>query len=223
MSNITIGIADPHTICREGVRRLLEQEGFDVVGEVSDGIEALALATKLQPQILLLELSMPRYSGLATVRDLKSMAASTRSLLLTGVCRRDELYEALKLGAYGWVSKSGPTQLLFRGIRAVASGEYWIGRENVGELIEALRRGASPGNGFRKTGRFGLTQRELQVVGKIVEGYSNGEIAKEFGVTERTIKHHLTCVFDKTGASSRLELALFAVHHSLAEAAHPPV
>jgi two-component system, NarL family, nitrate/nitrite response regulator NarL len=217
VSIVTVGIADAQTICREGVRSLLEhQEGFEVVGEAADGMEAAALAKQFRPDVLLLELSMPRYSGLAALKELKSSALPTRSLLLLGDLCREELYEALELGASGWIQKSAQSALLFQGIRAVASGEYWIGREDIGPLVQALRRKTGAENGSN-AGRYGLTPRELSIIGKIVGGYSNREIAKELAVSERTIKHHLTHIFDKVGSSSRLELAIFAVNHHLAD------
>lgn len=217
MSIITVGIGDAQTICRAGVRSLLEhQPGFEVVGEASDGMEAAALAKQFRPDVLLLELSMPRYSGLATLKELKTSGLPTRCLLLLGELRREELCEALELGASGWIQKSAKIEVLFQGIRAVAAGEYWIGRADVGALVEALRRKTrtEPNSG---SGRYGLTPREMNIIDKIVGGYSNRDIAKELAVSERTIKHHLTHIFDKVGASNRLELAIFAVNHHLAD------
>jgi two-component system, NarL family, nitrate/nitrite response regulator NarL len=218
VSLIRIGIADPQTICREGVRSLLQGQGeFEVVGEASDGMEACVLAKEQRPHVLLMELDLPRRSGLETLKALKDSALSTRCLLFGSAIRREEFDQALQLGAYGWISKSVEAQLLFRSIRAVSSGEYWIGKEGVSQLVDTLRAKAAFGNGSAAASRFGLTERELEIIAKVSSGYTNREIATELSLCERSIKQHLTHVFDKVGASSRLELAVFALHHHLIE------
>jgi two-component system, NarL family, nitrate/nitrite response regulator NarL len=122
---------------------------------------------------------------------------------------------ALQLGAAGVVLKTAPPDLLFKSIRAVILGQHWIGRECVSDLVQALRSYAEAPPAPRV--RFGLTPRELEITSAVVGGFSNKEIAKKFVLSEDTVKHHLTNIFDKVGASNRLELALFAVHHRLLE------
>ena len=139
-----------------------------------------------------------------------------RSIVLTAAVEKAEVVRALQLGARGVVMKESATQLLLNSIRAVMKGEFWVGRDSVSDLVQFLREGAREPRlkePLRKD--FGLTPRELDVVAAIVAGYTNRDMAQKFSISEDTVKHHLTNVFDKLGVSNRLELALFAVHHRL--------
>ena len=212
---IRILIADDHTIFRDGLRKLLEAEpGFRVVGEAADGAEAVKLVRRLRPEILLLDLAMPRHSGLEGLRELARSSMAVRTIILAATLEKAEIVEALQLGARGVVLKDAATRILFNSIRAVMAGQYWVGHEGMSDLVEALRDLLPRGSGG--TGKnFGLTPRELEIVAKIVAGFANKDIAREFSLSERTVKHHLTNIFDKVGVSNRLELALFAVNHHL--------
>jgi DNA-binding NarL/FixJ family response regulator len=213
---VRLVIADDHPIFREGLRKLLEsQGGFSVVGEASDGSEAARLAGALRPDLMLLDLAMPRAGGLDALRELAEGSGSTRILLLTAAITRAQIVEALQLGARGVVLKESATQLLFKAIRAVVGDQYWVGRECVSDLVRYLRD-QTPARSPERN-RFGLTPRELQVVGAVVAGYANKDIAKRFSVSEDTVKHHLSHIFDKVGVSNRLELALFAINHELVD------
>ena len=212
-------IADDHTIFRDGLRRLLESEPeFQVVGEAADGAEAIQLVQQLKPDILLLDLAMPRMPGLETLRELASQGQSVRVILLTAAIEKRQIIEALQTGARGVVMKDAATQLLLKGIRTVMGGQFWVGREAVADMVGYLRDKAaqqppSPAKAY------GLTKRELEILSTIVSGLSNKEIAQKFSLSEDTVKHHLTNIFDKVGVSSRLELALFAINHRLVEPA----
>ena len=214
---VRILIADDHPIFRDGLRRLLEADpGLTVVGEAADGSEALKLAIKLKPDILLLDLAMPRQTGLDTLPELTSACPQVRTIVLTAAVEKPEVVRALQLGARGVVMKESATELLLRSIRAVMKGEFWVGRGSVSDLVQFLREGAR-GPRLKEPLRkdFGLTPRELEVIAAIVAGYTNRDMAQRFSLSEDTVKHHLTNIFDKLGVSNRLELALFAVHHQL--------
>jgi len=213
---IRILIADDHAIFRKGLRSLLCAEpGLAVVGEAESGEEAVRLARALQPDVLLLDMAMPGLSGMEALSELAAAPIPVRTILLTASIEKPDVVKALKLGAAGVVLKASQPGVLFKSIRGVMNGEHWIGRETVSDLVEALRAFGEATESSRP--RFGLTPRELEVTSAVVSGFSNKEIAKKLVLSEDTVKHHLTNIFDKVGASNRLELALFAVHHRLLE------
>jgi len=215
---IRILLADDHPVIRIGVRNMLQgEEGFEVVGECSDGDEAITQTLELLPDVLLLDLYMPRLPGLEAMRAIMSGSPTVKIILLTSTISTQQIIEALQIGARGIVLKDALADHVSTAIRTVASGDYWIGGRRVvnlvGALHELMQKAAVPD---RKT--FGLTPREMEVVGCIVEGCSNRDIAKQFGLSEETVKRHLSNIFDKTGVSTRLELAMFAIAHHLVSA-----
>jgi DNA-binding NarL/FixJ family response regulator len=212
---IRIVLADDHPVVRIGVRNLLTlRDGFEVVGDASDGDEAITQTLDLEPDILLLDVQMPRMPGLEAMRAIMAGTPTVKILLLTSTITTQQIIEALHIGARGIVLKDALAGHLQTAIRTVISGDYWIGGKRVINLVSALhdlmQQTAAPQH---KT--YGLTPRELEVVGAIVEGCSNRDIARQFTLSEETVKRHLSNIFDKTGVSTRLELALFAIAHQL--------
>ena len=189
---------------------------FKIVGEAVDGKQALELTQKLHPDILLLDMIMPRLTGLDTLRELANAPAPVRTIVLTASIEKEQIAQALQLGARGIVLKDAPTDVLLASIRTVMNGQFWVGQEKVTDPVEILRSylpRESDAKSVKKT--FGLTVRELDVVAAIVSGFTNREIAQKFSISEQTVKHHLRNIFDKVGVSNRLELALFAINHQL--------
>jgi two-component system, NarL family, nitrate/nitrite response regulator NarL len=212
---VRLVIADDHPIFRDGLRRLLESEpGFEVIGEAGDGAEAVERVTALQPDVLLLDVAMPHVTGLDALEQLARLPTTVRTVLLTASIDKEQIVLALQLGARGIVLKDTATKLLFKSIHAVMDGQYWVGQHQVADLIVTLQEmmAGSPDD-TKKT--YGLTPRELEIVGAIVAGNTNKEIARTLKISEDTVKHHLTNVFNKVGVSTRLELAIFAVHHKI--------
>lgn len=213
---IRILIADDHTIFRDALRSLLRTEDeFLVVGEACVGDEVVKAVTGLKPDILLLDLNMPRLHGLEALQELSNLVISTRTILLTAEIQKPQIVEALLLGASGVLLKDTSPQLLFKAIRAVMSGQYWIGRESVRDIIDVLRDLASSMRNEQRKDKFGLTRRELEIVRALTAGETNKDIARSLSISDQTVKHHLTNIYNKLGISQRLELALFALKHNL--------
>jgi DNA-binding NarL/FixJ family response regulator len=217
---IRVLLADDHALLREGLRRLIQDEaGIELVGEAADGVDTVRLARELRPDVLLLDVAMPGMSGLEVLRELAGDDVFPRTLLLTGEIRDRELAEALELGARGWVSKETVVTTLFKAVRAVVAGEYWIGRDVVSRLLDlarwdlaADRPSASP---------LGLlTPRERDIVEAVASGESNRAVAERLQLSEQTVKHHLTRVFEKLEVASRAEL-IAALGRGVGQGASP--
>ena len=212
-TEIRIIIADDHPLVREGLRSLLEtQSDFKVIAEANDGGEALELAQKLEPDILLLDMVMPGVGGLDVLSEIVQAAPAVRTILVSGAIERAQIVEAIALGAQGLILKQSVSELLFKGIRAVMAGHYWVDRESVADLISLTRKLIVANKSEGSQRNFGLTPRERQIINAVSEGQTNKDIAKTFSISEQTVKHHLTNIFDKTGVSTRVELALFALN-----------
>lgn len=210
---IRIAIADDHPIFRDGLRRLLESEpGFEVVGESADGVEAARMVAETRPDVLLLDVAMPRRDGLETLEVLGQDGGETKVILLTASIDSPDVLRAVRLGARGVVLKEAATRQLVEGIHRVMDGKYLIDSTIADDLAGAVRRAEPP-----KSAQYGLTVRERDIVAAIVAGESNRDIAARLNISQQTVKHHLTSIFDKTGVSTRLELALLAIKQRLAD------
>jgi len=217
-SSLRIVVADDHPVVRFGVKNmLLAEEGFEVVGEAEDGDHAITQTLELEPDILLLDLAMPRLPGLEAMRAIMTKSPRVKIILLTSTISTQQIIEALQIGARGIVLKDSVASDLGESLRSVQSGDYWIGGKRVANLLTALHDLMQKAAAVPEKKTYGLTPRELEVVTCIVEGCSNKDIAKQFIISEETVKRHLSNVFDKTGVSTRLELALFAISHKLVD------
>jgi two-component system, NarL family, nitrate/nitrite response regulator NarL len=222
LQTVRILIADDHPIFRSALRALLESEpDFVVIGESSDGGEALSAAIDLKPDVLLLDLNMPRVNGLQALKEIATSGIPVRTIVLAADIEKPQILEALLLGAKGFLTKDTATILFYKAIRTVMRGQYWVGRDSVNEIIDTLREIALSVRSQRRSDNFGLTPRELEIVRALGGGETNKEIGRRLSISEQTVKHHLTNIFNKVGVSQRLELALFALSQNLVETTRP--
>jgi two-component system nitrate/nitrite response regulator NarL len=214
--HIRILLAESQAILREGLRHRLELEpDLEIAGETGDGSELSRLVAETRPDVAVVDVRLPGISGLEVLDGLAGTNEKLRILLLATADDKEIVSEAFRLGARGVVLKESASKVLIQGIRSVIEGAFWI----VDQAAE--NPGLGPWDFPRLTETeppprtFGLTKRELEIVASVVAGYSNKEIAKKFVISEDTVKHHVTNIFDKLGVYNRLELALFAIHNGL--------
>jgi DNA-binding NarL/FixJ family response regulator len=206
-----IVIADDHGIVRSGLRMLLErQEDFEVVAEAADGVEARDLVISERPDIAILDVKMPRLTGLEATREIRKEAPEVSVLILSMHDDERYLFEALKAGASGYVLKSQADQDLLEAIAAIDRGEPFLTPDAQRALIkDVLERGEEPGDE--------LTPREQEVVTLAAEAHTNREIAEILGLSEKTVENHRANAMRKLGMRDRVELVRYAIRRGLIE------
>lgn len=203
---IRVLLVDDHAVVREGLRAFLElQEGIEVAGEAGDGQEAVEQARRLRPDVILMDLVMPRLDGVAAMRVLRESVIEARVIVLTSFLDDDKLLPALRLGAAGYLLKNAQPQELARAVRAAHAGEVLLDPVVAARLVETLSAGSDEEPLDR------LTPRERQVLALIARGYANKRIARELGLSEKTIKTYVGHVLAKLGVTDRTQAAVVAV------------
>jgi two-component system nitrate/nitrite response regulator NarL len=209
---VRIVIADEYPIFRDGLRRLLETAPhLRIVGETGNQAEVPELVRTLGPDILLFGLSSDQRSPVETLHAIAA-CENLRTIVLSAAIHSPEVLEAVRFCAAGVLSKDSAADMLFKGIDSVMEGHYWVGNAAASDVAASLRKFNVA---RRRAKAFGLTRRELDIVRAVVGGYTNKQMARQFSISESTVKRHITHIFDKLGASTRIEVALFAAYHRL--------
>jgi two-component system nitrate/nitrite response regulator NarL len=215
MNTIRVLLVDDHTLFRSGIRSLLaRQPGFEVVGEAGDGLEGVKRAKSLQPDVVLLDLHMRGTSGLEAVRLIVEEVPGTQVLMLTVSEDAEDLLEALRGGASGYLLKNIETEALVDAIRRAADGESVISPQMTGKLVQGVRRPVPEARPPAEKER--LSPREREIMAFLARGESNKEIARALDLAESTVKIHVQGILRKLGLSSRVQAAVYAVEHGLA-------
>ena len=198
-------LVDDHQILRVSLGRLLDAEhDIEVVGTAADGAEAVALVAELQPDVVLMDLSMPGMDGVEATRQILISDTPTKVVVLTSFSDRDRILDALDAGAIGYLLKDTEPDDLLRGVRAAARGDWPLDPRAARLLL---------GEGGGRPSGPNLSDREQEVLGLVVEGLPNKLIARRLGISERTVKAHLTHIFEQLGVTDRTQAALWAERH----------
>jgi len=209
---IRVLVVDDHAVVREGLRAFLElQDGIEVVGEAADGQEAVEQAASLRPDVILMDLVMPRLDGLAAMRALREGLSGARVIVLTSFLDDDKLLPALRAGAAGYLLKNAQPQELARAVRAAHAGQALLDPVVAARLVETL----AANGGVEPLDR--LTPRERQVLLLIGRGFANKRIARELELSEKTVKTYVGHVLAKLGVADRTQAAVVAVRAGLVD------
>jgi DNA-binding NarL/FixJ family response regulator len=208
---IRVLLVDDHAVVREGLRTFLElQDAMQVVGEAADGEEAVREVERVRPDVVLMDLVMPRLDGVGAMRELRRRHPEIRVIVLTSFAEDDRLLPAIQAGAAGYLLKNVEPQELARAVRAAHDGQALLDPAVAARLVDAIAQ--PPGEPSRDE----LTPREHEVLALIARGLSNKRIARELGVSEKTVKTHVGHVLTKLGVTDRTQAALRAVQRGLA-------
>jgi DNA-binding NarL/FixJ family response regulator len=211
---IRILIVDDHAVVREGLRAFLAlQDGFEIVGEAADGEEAVERAAELEPDVILMDLVMPKLDGVSAMRELRHRGGSAHVIVLTSFLDDDRLLPALEAGAAGYLLKNSQPTELARAVRAAQAGEAIIDPTAAARLVDVLSGSAPERRAATRLDQ--LTDREREVLALIAQGRANKRIALELGISEKTVKNHVGHVLAKLGVTDRTQAAVLAVQEGL--------
>jgi two-component system, NarL family, response regulator LiaR len=212
MEQVTVLIADDHPLVRRGLRTFLElQNDLRLVGEAADGHEAVAKAEQLRPDVVLMDVVMPRLDGIEAIRLIQAARPSTKVIVLTSFAEDDKVLQAVKAGAAGYLLKDMEPREIAEGIRRVARGQGLLHPAVTAKLMHEVAQGG------RDSVADLLTARELEVLRLLARGLPNKAIARELTVTEKTVKTHVSNILAKLQVADRTQAALYAVREHLVE------
>lgn len=214
MDKIKILIADDHSMVREGLKQLIElEDDIEVVGQAGNGLEAIDKIKECNPDILLLDINMPKMNGLEVIQYMSDNNIATKTILLTIHNEVEYLYKAFEIGVQGYVLKDSESDVLIKAIRTIYDGESYIQPNMASLLFKRM-------NSSREKDQLGvnkLTKREIQVLKLITEGMLNKEIAHNLCISEKTVKNHVSNIFKKINVSDRTQAAVYAIKNNLVD------
>ena len=214
MGPIRVLLVDDHLLFRKGLARLLDaQLDFEVVGEATDGLEAIEQTRLLRPDLVLMDIRMPNCDGLEATRQVKAHMPDVRVVMLTVSDDEQDLATAVRYGADGYLLKDLLPETLFQQLRGLMAGEAPISRGMTGKLLHQLAQQGQPA--VQPAATDVLSARECEVLALIVQGYSNQEIGEDLGIARNTVKNHLRSILTKLGVRNRAQAAAYAVSHGL--------
>ncbi len=213
---IKVAVADDQPLYRMGVVKLLEtEEDLTLVAEATNGMEAILAIERHQPDVLLLDLKMPVMDGLQALSEIGKRRLEARVIVMISNDEREKAVRAVRLGARGILFKDADPALLPKSIRKVYAGEVWIDNPILSQALKSLLTRPQAPQVPAETREMKLSGREMEVVRCVAMGLRNKEVADKLGVSEATIKNHLTSIYTKLGVGDRLELILYAIHNKL--------
>ena len=213
---IRVMICDDHALFRRGLIMVLESEdGVEVVGEAEDGEDAIAKAAELAPDVILMDVRMPRVSGIDATRAIADVVPTAKILMLTVSDEEEDLYEAIKAGATGYLLKEISIEEVASAIRSVVNGQSLISPSMASKLLNEFTNLAKKADERQAVPTPRLTERELEVLKLVAQGMSNREIAGELYISENTVKNHVRNILEKLHLHSRMEAVVYAVREKL--------
>jgi len=216
--NIRVLVADDHALFRRGLEMVLESEpDIEVVGEANDGQEAVRQAIELMPDIVLMDVRMPGGGGIEACQSIKEAAPHLKILMLTISDEEDDLYEAIKAGASGYLLKEISIEEVADAIRSVQAGQSLISPSMASKLLNEFASMAKKEEEKVSAPRPRLTEREMEVLTLVAQGLNNRDIAKELFISENTVKNHVRNILEKLHLHSRMEAVVYAVREKLLE------
>lgn len=213
-------LADDHALFRAGIASLLAAAGHEVVGQAGDGIEALERTRELRPDLVLMDVSMPRCGGLEATRLIKAEMPETKIVIVTVSQDDADLFEAVKSGAEGYLLKDMSNEEFERTLNGIAEGEAPLSQGLAGKILEEFAR-VSRGDGAKSDDRDALTDREQEVLRLVTDGKTNREIAEELFIAESTVNFHMKNILSKLHLRNRAEAVAYALRSGLVEIASP--
>lgn len=213
MNSIKTIVVDDHSLMRQGLKKILELENdISVIGEASDGEEAINISLKKRPDVLLLDINMPKTNGIEVLRRLKDLGVESKIIMLTIHDDREYLFETVNIGADGYVLKDSESETLIKAIRDVYNGKSYI-QPSLATLL--VKEYGSKDHAQNKSKKDSLTRREYEVISLIAEGLNNREIAEKLFISEKTVKNHVSNIFKKIEVNDRIQAAIFAYKNNI--------